>query len=72
MSSQAATTQSVTLVFNPETIDTRFQIVDTGMGNGSSQVLKSFANQGDAVSWLLGNGYEWVQDTSHPQQWIKA
>jgi hypothetical protein len=61
-------TPMVTLVVNAEHPTAKFQIIPQGNG---SQPLKTFNNQGDAVSWLLGQGYSWVTDTQ-PQEWIKT
>jgi hypothetical protein len=38
----------------------------------NNQLIQAFSIQGDAVSWLLGQGYRWVEETQAPQQWIKS
>lgn len=61
-----ANTQIVTLVADASNPSSPWQVVDA-----QKKSLKSFTVQGDAISWLLGEGYEWVTDTQKPQQWVK-
>jgi hypothetical protein len=56
---------SVTLILDQQNPNTPWQIVDE-----NQRILQTFKIQGDAVSWLLGNGYKWIT-ASQPQQWIK-
>lgn len=56
----------VTLVKNLDHPNQPWQIVDD-----QDALLQAFSVQGDAVSWLLGQGYRWVTDTQSPQQWQK-
>jgi hypothetical protein len=63
---QLPTGSIVTLVKNPDHPSQPWQIVDA-----NNSRLQAFSVQGDAVSWLLGQGYRWVPDTQTPQQWRK-
>jgi hypothetical protein len=38
----------------------------------NKKLIQAFTVQGDAVSWLLGQGYRWVEETQAPQQWRKV
>jgi hypothetical protein len=71
VSQLAPAEQTVTLVKNDDTPDSRFQIIACGSTDTAPRLVKAFAIQGDAVSWLLCNGYKWVPDCNSPQQWVK-
>lgn len=62
-------TQLVTVITSEDPA-ARFQIVDSTSNDTAPRLLKSFPRQGDAVSWLLRNGYTWVSG-NYPQQWKK-
>jgi hypothetical protein len=59
--------QVVTLLRDETNKSQPWQIV-----GANNQLIQAFIVQGDAVSWLLGQGYRWVEETQAPQQWRKA
>jgi hypothetical protein len=71
MDAQALASESVSIVFNPDNPAARFQAVAYASSNGSPRVIHSCANQGTMTSWLVCNGYRWIEGTSDPQRWEK-
>jgi|GEM_PF-3749929 hypothetical protein len=65
--------QTVTVVFNPDTPSTRFQVIPVDQQNGDSPPAPVFISpiRGNVTSWLACNGYKWLQG-SEPEQWVKA
>jgi hypothetical protein len=64
--SQLPPNSTLTLVRDADNTNQPWQILDA-----NQQLVQAFKVQGDAVSWLLGQGYRWVTDTQNPQQWFK-
>ncbi len=49
----------------------RFQILPYGTDEAVPSPVRTFATQGEATSWLLCNGYQWIKDSS-PHRWVKS
>ncbi|MGL5065916.1 MAG: hypothetical protein ACRC62_38600 [Microcoleus sp.] len=73
MSAQKSSpSQTVTVVVNSDSPPaSRFQVVTCGTPDAAPRSLYTCANQGDVTSWLICNGYKWVEN-SDPQQWTKS
>ncbi|MCL6433793.1 MAG: hypothetical protein K6T90_06165 [Leptolyngbyaceae cyanobacterium HOT.MB2.61] len=67
----SAAPQTVTVLKREDIPAERFQIVYVGGDSSASTPICTFPTQGEAISWLLCNGYTWIKD-SNPQQWVKS
>jgi hypothetical protein len=68
----SSNSQTVTVVLNSEgPPGARFQVVACGAPDTVPRPIHISATQGDVTSWLICNGYKWVEN-SDPQQWTKS
>ncbi len=63
------TNQALTVILCPETPEAKFQIVVYGAGENAVPI-HTCRTRGDATSWLVCNGYKWVEG-SNPEKWLK-
>jgi hypothetical protein len=68
-----ANTKTVTVILRDDVdISSRFQVVAyDSTGETAPRPIYTCRTQGDVVSWLVCNGYKWLQD-SRPQLWVKS
>jgi hypothetical protein len=68
----SSSVSTVTVTLNADDSNTRFQIVpySAEQNGGTMAVVHATRIRGDATSWLVCNGYRWVEG-SQPEQWVK-
>jgi hypothetical protein len=72
MESQVLAPETVSVVFNADNPDARFQAIAYTSSNGSPREIYTCATQGMMTSWLACHGYRWIENTSDPQRWEKV